>query len=151
MEYLTKDKYAELKDELENLKTVKRKEVAEDLEYSKSLGDLSENAEYHEARDMQAAVEDRISKLELLLQSAKIVDVHHTDSVAIGSKITIKKDAEKEPHVYIIVGSEEADMAQGKLSLTSPMGAALLGKKKGDSVTVTTPKGKVVYTIIALQ
>jgi transcription elongation factor GreA len=71
MEYLTKEKFSELKEELESLKTVKRKEVAEDLEYAKSLGDLSENAEYHEARDMQAAVEDRIIKLESLLQTAQ--------------------------------------------------------------------------------
>lgn len=151
MEYLTKEKFEELKKELENLKTVKRKEVAEDLEYSKSLGDLSENAEYHEARDMQAAVEDRILKLETLLQSAQIVSQHHSDVVGVGTAVSIQKSSEKESKLYKIVGSEEADMSQGKLSVTSPLGAAIMGKKKGDKVAVTTPKGKIEYTITAIK
>ncbi len=151
MEYLTKEKFEELKKELENLKTVKRKEVAEDLEYSKSLGDLSENAEYHEARDMQAAVEDRIVKLETLLQTAQIVNQHHSDVVGVGTAISIQKEGQKEPQAFKIVGSEEADMAQGKLSVTSPLGQALMGKKKGDIVSVVTPKGKIGYTITAIK
>ena len=151
MEYLTKEKFEELKKELEVLKTEKRKEVAENLEYSKSLGDLSENAEYHEARDMQAAVEDRIAQLESLLVSAQIISTHQTDMVGVGSVVTIQKDGQKETCAYKIVGSEEADMSQNKLSVTSPLGEGLLGKKKGELVMITTPKGKTKYTIVSIK
>jgi transcription elongation factor GreA len=151
MEYLTKEKFEELKKELNELKTVKRKEVAENLEYAKSLGDLSENAEYHEARDMQAAVEDRIGQLENLLQTAQIVTLHHSDVVGVGTTVTIQKDGQKENATYKIVGSEEADMSQKKLSVTSPLGEGLMGKKKGDVVQVTTPKGKTKYSIVAIK
>jgi transcription elongation factor GreA len=151
MEYLTKEKFGELKKELETLKTVRRKEVAEDLEYAKSLGDLSENAEYHEARDQQAAIEDRILKLESLLQTAQVVDQHHSDTVGVGTAVMIQKEGEKESKLYKLVGSEEADMSQGKLSVTSPLGDAILSKKKGDKVAVTTPKGKMTYTIVGIK
>ena len=151
MEYLTKEKFEELKKELDDLKTVKRKEVAGDLEYAKSLGDLSENAEYHEARDMQAAIEDRIGKLESLLQTAQIISQHHSDTVGVGTTVIIQKEGMKESQTYKIVGSEEADMAAGKLSITSPLGEALMGKKKGGVITVTTPKGKLCYTIVGIK
>ena len=89
--YLTKEKFEELKKELDYLRTIKRKEVAENLEYAKGLGDLSENAEYHEARDTQAAVEDRIARIEMMLKSASIVSAHGTDVVSIGSEVTVEK------------------------------------------------------------
>lgn len=149
-EYLTKEKYEELSKELENLKTVKRKEVAETLEYAKQLGDLSENAEYHEARDLQANTEDRIRKLEAILKSAEIVSFHHTESVQIGSTVTIQKEGDSANRQFQIVGSEEADMGAGRLSNKSPIGAALMGKKKGDTVTIQAPSGKVIYKIIAI-
>ncbi len=151
MEYLTKEKFSELKQELETLKTVRRKEVAEDLEYAKSLGDLSENAEYHEARDQQAAIEDRITKLEALLQTAQVVNQHHSDFVGVGTTVSIQREGEKESKMYKLVGSEEADMSQGKLSVTSPLGESILNKKKGDKVAVTTPKGKINYTIVGIK
>lgn len=151
-EYLTKEKFEELSKELENLKTVRRKEVAENLEYSKSLGDLSENAEYHEARDMQANVEDRISRLEAILKSASIVSSSkHGDSVGIGSKVTVQKEKEKDSNIYLIVGAEEADLTQNKISVRSPFGVAVLGKKKGDSFSFTTPKGQVNYKVLDIK
>jgi transcription elongation factor GreA len=151
-EYLTEEKYKEFEKELEFLKTIRRKEVAENLEYAKGLGDLSENAEYHEARDMQASVEDRIGKLEMILKHATIVSSKHAkDVVSIGSIITVQKGKEKESKVFTIVGSEEADMGAGKISVKSPLGSAALGKKKGDSFSFSTPNGKMEYTITSIK
>jgi transcription elongation factor GreA len=150
-QYLTNEKLQEFKKELEYLRTDKRKEVAENLEYAKKLGDLSENAEYHEARQEQAEVEDRISHLENLIKTAVIVDDQHGDTVGVGSTVKIKKDGESEVRTYKIVGSEEADMAHGKVSNLSPLGSALLGKKKGEHFSVTTPKGKISYTLISIE
>ncbi len=147
-EYLTKDKFAELEKELEQLKTVRRKEVADSLEYAKSLGDLSENAEYQEAREMQENLEERISKLEMVLQSAVIVSLRHGETIGVGSTVTIKRDGDTDTKKYTIVGSEEADTAMGKISNRSPLGEALMGKKKGDSCAYMTPKGRVSCEII---
>ncbi len=144
-EYLTKEKFDEFTKELTALKGTRRKEVAESLEYAKSLGDLSENAEYHEARDVQATVEDRIAHLEQLLKTAKIVSNHETGSVNVGSVVTVEK-AEK-TFVYTIVGSEEASVMNNKISIRSPFGQAILGKKKGEKFTFTTPNGEVTYSI----
>lgn len=149
-EYLTKEKFEELQKELQVLKTEKRKQIAEELEYAKSLGDLSENAEYHEAREDQAALEDRIAQLESILANADIVAVHHSNVVEIGSKVTVQKKGSKDQRVFIIVGSEEIDTTAGKISFKSPIGQVLLGKKKGDECEVKTPGGEVVYTIISI-
>ncbi len=149
--YLTKEKYNELVKELEFLKSDKRKEIAENLEYAKSLGDLSENAEYHEARAMQAELEDRINKLESILKTAVIVTGKHGDKVEIGSKVVIEKGHSKDKIEYFIVGSEEADLSSGKISSSSPLGSALLGKKKGDKVSIKTPKGLVDHTIVSVN
>ena len=149
-EYLTQEKYDELVKELEQLKTVKRREVAEHLEYAKSLGDLSENAEYHEAREEQANVEDRIGKLEAMLKSAVIMKLHHTEAVGIGSTVTLQKEGASAKVTYKIVGSEEANLADGKLSINSPLGQALLKKKKGETLTARTPGGMVAYQIMHL-
>ena len=151
-QYLTSEKMQEFKKELNFLKTEKRKQVAENLEYAKKLGDLSENAEYHEARQVQAEVEDRISHLENILKTAVVLDNDTAggDTVRIGSSVKVQKEGEKETREYKIVGSEEADMAQGKVSTLSPLGVALVGKKKGDKVTINTPKGKTVYTLLSL-
>jgi transcription elongation factor GreA len=146
-EYLTQEKFDQFKKELEDLKTNKRKEIAEALEYAKSLGDLSENAEYHEARDSQARVEDRINHLEALLKSASIVSTHKTDTVAVGSVITILRGGVPDRRHYTIVGSEEADASTGKISVKSPLGSAALGKKKGEKFTFKTPNGDVTYTV----
>lgn len=150
-EYLTKEKYKILSDELDYLKKVKRKEVADQLEYAKSLGDLSENAEYHEARDMQGVVEDRIKKLESILKNAVMVSSHGTDAVAVGSKVTVSKNGDKSEKIYTIVGEEESDFASGKISVHSPFGIAILKKKKGESFTFNAPSGPITYKIITIE
>lgn len=145
---VSQEKFDEMLKELENLKTVRRTEIAENLEYARSLGDLSENAEYQEARELQAATEERIRKLEELVKRAKIVtDGKKKDVVGFSSTVIIKKDGSNESHEYTIVGSEEADMRARKLSHVSPLGAALMGKKKGETFTFETPNGKQTYTI----
>ncbi len=145
-EYLSQEKYDELGAELQELKTVARKEVAEHLEYAKSLGDLSENAEYHEARDKQADIEDRIKQIETILKNALIIKTHKTGAVTVGSVVSVTRAGQKE-ETFSIVGSEEADRAMGKISHQSPLGAALLGKKKGDKVIISTPKGELTYQL----
>lgn len=150
-QYLTNEKLQEFKNELNILKTEKRKQVAENLEYAKKLGDLAENAEYNEARQAQAEIEDRINHLENLIKTAVILDNQAGDSVTIGTTVKVKKDGESETRVYKIVGSEEADMATGKVSNLSPLGSALLGKKKGEAFSFLTPKGKTSYTLISIE
>jgi len=150
-QYLTKEKFQEFKKELDYLRTDKRKEVAENLEYAKKLGDLSENAEYHEARQEQAEVEDRINRLENLMKTAVIVDDQHGDIVGVGSTVKVQKVGETDIRTYKIVGSEEADMASGKVSNLSPLGSSLLGKKKGQEFSFSTPKGKATYTLISIE
>lgn len=147
--FLTQEKFEELKQELEHLKTVRRKEVAESLEYARSLGDISENAEYQEARDMQAAIEERIQYLEKVIKEAKIVaNVKKGDVIGLGSEVTIRKEKDSEEHTYTIVGSEEANIHEHKLSYLSPLGEALMGKAKGDAFTFETPGGKQSYNIL---
>lgn len=149
-EYLTKEKFDEFKAELDNLKNVRRKEIAESLEYAKALGDLSENAEYHEVRDIQGTVEDRIAKLEDLLKSAVIVSSHAITGIAnIGSVVTVKKDAKD--FTYTIVGSEEADVMSDKISIRSPFGQAIIGKKKGDEFSYTAPNGQLSYIVVDVK
>lgn len=150
-QYLTSDKLQEFKKELDYLKTEKRKQIIENLEYAKKLGDLSENAEYHEARQAQGELEDRINHLENLIKTAVIIDDQRGDMVNIGSTVKVRKDGDKEEKIYKIVGSEEADMNQGRISNISPLGSALLGKKKGDTLSVMAPKGKINYTLISIE
>ena len=145
---VSKEKFDEMIQELEHLKTVRRTEIAKNLEYARSLGDLSENAEYQEARDLQAATEERIKKLEELVKYTKIItDGKKKSEVSFGSKVSIKKEGSEDLHEYTIVGSEEADMRVKKLSHVSPLGAALMGKKKGDVFAFNTPNGKQTYAI----
>lgn len=150
-EFLTKERFQTLSEELDYLKKTKRREVAEQLEYAKSLGDLSENAEYHEARDMQGVVEDRIQKLEAVLKNAVIISSHHTETVAVGSEVTVAKNGDKNEKIYTIVGGEESDLALGKISVHSPFGEAIMGKKKGQSFTYNAPSGPITYKIIKIQ
>jgi transcription elongation factor GreA len=151
IQYLTSAKFNELKKELDYLKSDRRREVAEHLEYAKKLGDLSENAEYHQAREEQAEVEDRINRLEQLLKNATIAESGGSDIVTVGSSVRIEKNGDNKSLLYTIVGSEEADMSQGKISNLSPLGAALLGRKQGDNVKVTTPKGTTEYTVVIVK
>jgi len=149
--YVSKAKLKELSEELDFLKTDKRKDVAEKLEYAKSLGDLSENAEYQEARENQASVEKRILELEVLLSNAEIVEKHHSSVVGVGSIVVVQKVGAKTESKYFIVGSEEADVATSKLSNISPFGEALMGGKKGDRVSFESPSGEMKYKIINIE
>ncbi|MBI2048124.1 MAG: transcription elongation factor GreA [Parcubacteria group bacterium] len=149
--YLSKEKLEDLKKELEYLKTEKRKEVAESLEYARSLGDLSENAEYQEAGRLQTEVEDRIAAIETLLRSAIIVSDYKGGVINIGSTVVVEKESDHIQKTYRIVGSEEADMLKGKISNRSPLGAGLIGKKKGDTTSVKTPSGEISYRIVSVE
>ncbi len=146
--YITEEKKKALEAELKDLKGPKRKEILSTLEYAKSLGDLGENAEYHQAREDQGKLEERIKHVETILQSSQIFSRHGGDIVEVGSKVVVQKEGTKEEKTYTIVGSEEADMIAGKISNKSPFGEALFGKKKGSSVSFKTPNGTVNYKII---
>lgn len=153
--YITAEKRKELQKELEDLRGPKRQEILETLAYAKSLGDLSENAEYHQAREEQGKLETRIKKIEEILESSQTVKGGGGDIIEIGSTVVVQRinakglpATEAGEKKYVIVGSQEADTAQGKISNHSPIGSALFGKKKGESVTFATPKGPVNYKII---
>lgn len=150
--YLTKERCEELKKELENLKGQRRLEIADRLKQAKEFGDLSENSEYSEAREEQSRVETRISELEDILKKAVIIKNEKaagTDSVFIGSTVTVKKNGQA--YTYRIVGSNEAKPEEGKISNESPLGRAFLDKKVGESVAVVTPKGKADYQIMKIE
>ncbi|MCE9517466.1 transcription elongation factor GreA [Candidatus Nomurabacteria bacterium] len=151
IKYITEEKKKALFEEINHLKTVKRKEILEALESAKALGDLSENAEYHQAREDQGKTEDRINQIEYMLQSAVVVKKHHSTKVEIGTTVSVRKENSKDTITYSIVGAEEADMSQNKISNKSPLGEALFGKSKGDVMNITTPKGIVKYTLVEIQ
>ena len=150
-DYITEEKRQALQAELKDLRGPKRKEILEALQYAKSLGDLSENSEYHQAREEQGKLEARIAKIEQVLQSSETVKSGGGEVIEIGSKVVVQKDGTQEKKNYVIVGSEEADMASGKISNHSPFGEALFGKKKGDDISFQTPNGKVSYKIISVS
>ncbi len=150
-EFLTKEKYEELKRELEYRKGEKRQEILDRIAFAKSLGDLSENAEYHDAKDEQGKNEARITQLEYILKHSVIVEGGDGDQVELGSKVVLfhrGKEVEKE---YQIVGKEEADITLGKIGFDSPLGSVLMGKRKGDLVKVETPRGIVEYELRAIS
>lgn len=149
--YLTQEKFEELTKELNHLKTVRRREIAEQLEYARSLGDLSENAEYQEARDLQGATEGRIKQLEGILAEAQVINTGTKNGeVHVGTKVSIVKQGEKDIREYEIVGSVEANMRERKISHMSPLGTAMMGKKKGESFEFDTPNGAVKYKIVKI-
>ncbi len=149
---MTEEKYNELKDELDFLITTHRNEVAQQLESARAFGDLSENAEYQEARQEQGRSESRIRYLAALLKDVEIVKKHHGDVVEIGTTVVVQKAGEKEKREYTVVGSEEADTMAGRISSESPFGRALLGKKKGDDISFVTPAGKTMeYTVVKID
>lgn len=146
--YITEEKKKALEEELEELKGPKRKEIIDTLDYAKSLGDLSENAEYHQAREDQGKLEGRIAKIEQILSTSQVVKNTSGDTVGIGSRVTVIKEGEKESKSYIIVGAEEADMKEGKISNKSPFGQALFGRRKSEQISFSTPNGEAKYKII---
>lgn len=152
MEYISEDKLEILKKELEYLKTVRRQELAENLQRARALGDLSENAEYHAAREEQGHSEDRIKEIESILRNAVIVKHHKkSDVIQIGSIVEIKKKGERNTKKVEIVGGEESDMLAGKISFKSPLGVALFGQKAGVEINFTTPKGDMFYKIVSVE
>ena len=150
-ELLTKENKDALEKELAELAGPKRREIIGAVEYAKSLGDLSENAEYHAAREAQGKLEDRIQQIEYTLKYAEVVEKPSDGSIAVGCTVIIQKEGESNTRTVVIVGSEETDMLSGKISYKSPLGQALVGNKKGDIVSVTTPKGLIEYQIISVS
>lgn len=150
-EYLSKERLEEIENELEDLKTNKRKEIAERLEYAKSLGDLSENSEYKEAKEQQSFLEEKIARLEDIIRRAVIIIKHKGDIIRIGSSTEIKNLNSGDIKNFTIVGPEEVDIAGGKISNLSPLGSALVGRKKGETVSVVSPNGEVKYKIIEIS
>lgn len=151
-DYITEGKRKELEAELKDLKGPKRREILEALEYAKSLGDLSENAEYHQTREDQGKLEERIAKIEQILRSSQVAAPAGGDIIEVGSKVVVEKEGSKEEKTYQIVGSQEADMTLGKISNRSPFGVAIFGKKKGDKISFKTPGGGVVnYKIVKVS
>ena len=150
--YVTKEGLVRLKKEFQELKTVKRKELAEKLQRATAHGDLSENAEYHEAKEEQAFMEGRIAELEVMVEQAEIIAPHSGGEVAIGSTVVVEREDQRlKQQVFIIVGFEEARPEEGKISNDSPVGKALLGYKPGHVVEVMTPVGKVKWRIVAVR
>ncbi len=151
--FLTKEGLTKLEEELETLKTVTRKEVAERIKVALGYGDLSENAEYDQAKKEQAQLEERIAKVENIISEAKVVEDHEvtTDKVNIGTFVTVQEEGEDEQEIYCIVGSAESDPLNGKISNESPLGSALLGRRRKDVVSVITPDGNTKYTIISIK
>jgi len=149
---LTPDGLRKLEEELEFLKTVKRKEVAERIKQAKEFGDLAENSEYEDAKNEQAFMEGRILTVEAMLRSAKVIDNHdvRSDVVTVGATVRLEDEAGEEL-TYTIVGSPEADPLHDRISNESPVGNALLGKRKGQTVTVKAPGGTIRYTIKAIK
>ena len=153
---VTREGYQKLEQDLDTLRTVKRKEVAAKIKVARGYGDLSENAEYDAAKEEQAIVEARIADLEATLKVARIIDDNELshDTVSIGMKVKIlaEGDDEEDAEEYDITGSTEADMDLNRISDESPVGAALIGHKAGDVVAVTLPNGSVIdYKILAVS
>ncbi len=147
---ITSERKAELEKELHELQNVKRKEIITALEYAKSLGDLSENAEYHEAREAQGKLEDRIREIEHILKISTVFAGATTGSVvSVGNTVILVNNDTKEEKTFTLVGPQDADISLGKISITSPLGSAILDKNKGQVVSFNTPKGMMHYTIIS--
>lgn len=151
-EYITQSKKVELEVELERLQTTERKEVLERLEFAKALGDLKENAEYHEARDAQGKLEDRIKYILYVLKNAEIIDEGRNYSVVmVGAKVGILNIVTNEAKTFQIVGPQDADISMGKMSHTSPLGQILFYKRVGDTAVFNSPKGDVTYKIVSIE
>ncbi|MFP5451730.1 MAG: transcription elongation factor GreA [Thermoleophilia bacterium] len=150
---LTEEGHAKLKEEIEYLSTVKRREVAERIKEAREFGDISENSEYDDAKNEQAQVEYRIQQLEQKLRNARVVDTEHLpkDTVSIGTLVTLRDPATKKTREYSIVGSAEADPRHHRLSNESPVGKALLGRKKGETVVIPAPRGSLEYKIVKIS
>ena len=150
---LSAERLEELKSELTYLKTVREKEVADQIKEARSFGDLSENSEYDEAKNEQGKLYSRIAELENILANCVVIEEHATDpnTVRMGSRITVRDIASGEEETYQVVGSQEADPMNGRISEESPFGKAMLGKAIGDVAVVEAPAGNIEYEVVAIQ
>jgi transcription elongation factor GreA len=148
--YLTPEGEAKLKAELAELTGHRREELAQRLRSAIQMGDLSENADYHKAKEDQAFLEGRIQEIEAVLRTAVIVEKRYSDTVTVGSTVTIQED-NFTPETYHVVGAKEADPRNGKISNESPIGKALMEHKVGDVVETDTPDGKIAFKILKVE
>jgi transcription elongation factor GreA len=150
---LSPEGYKRLEEELEHMKTVRRREVAERIKQAREFGDISENSEYEDAKNEQAFIEGRILMLEEQLRNARVIDVAALDphEVGIGTRVKVKDLETGEVETYTVVGSTEADPFQNRISSDSPVGQALVGHRVGDVVEVTAPVGIIRYEILAVE
>lgn len=150
--YLTPEGKQRIEEELQQLKTVRREEVAAKLATAIKQGDLKENADYHDAKEEQGFIESRIRDLEDSLRRAQVIeDTGPSNTVRVGSTVTVTEEGYDETETYYIVGAHEADPANGRISNESPMGRALLGAKKGQSVRVDSPAGIITFQIVTIS
>ena len=150
---LSAERLEELKQELNYLKTVREKEVADQIKEARSFGDLSENSEYDEAKNEQGKLYSRIAEIENILANCSVIEETDADpdTVRLGSKITVMDTMLDEEETYQVVGSQEADPMNGRISEESPFGKALLGKHVGDTVIVDAPAGNIEYKVVSIQ
>jgi transcription elongation factor greA len=150
---LTKEGKEKLEKELQELKTVRRKEVADRIKQAIDFGDISENSEYDDAKNEQAFIEGRIQELDMMLRNVQIIDeeITQADVISIGSTVSVRDVELDELETYRIVGTVEADPMQNKISNESPVGASLLGKRAGDIVNVPAPIGTIQYEIVEVH
>ena len=150
---MTADGLSRLQDELRRLKTIDRPAIIRQISEARTHGDISENAEYHAARERQSFIEGRVIELEDKIARAEIIDVSKLSGkvVKFGATVTLEDEETEEKTVYQIVGEDEADISKGRLSVTSPLARALIGKSIGDSVEVTTPRGGRSYEVVKVR
>jgi transcription elongation factor GreA len=154
--YLTLEGKRKLEEELEHLTTTARRELADRLQFAIQQGDLSENADYHKAKEDQAFLEGRIKTIEAMLRNLIIVEEARAETTAsdlvhIGCRVTVVEEDYGDPETYLIVGSAEADPKQGKISHESPLGKALMGQRVGDPVTVRAPAGEIQFKVVKIE
>ena len=150
---MTEEGLNRLKTELERLKTIERPSVIRALAEAREHGDLSENAEYHAARERQSFIEGRLADLESKIRHAEVIDTSKLSGKAVkfGATVKLSDEDTDETATYRIVGTDEADISEGRLSITSPLAQALIGKEKGDTIVVNTPRGAKSYEIISVK
>jgi transcription elongation factor GreA len=150
---ITPEGLSRLQEELKRLKTIERPSVIRALEEARTHGDLSENAEYHAARERQSFIEGRVAELEDKIRRAEVIDVSKLTGKAVkfGATVVLVDEDTDEKVTYLIVGAEESDITKGKLSIISPLARALIGKEVGDTVEVSTPRGSKVYEIVKVK
>lgn len=152
MTFLSKEKLKELTLELKEMKSGGRKEIAERLDEAKSYGDLSENAEYHQAREDQGKAESRIQELEYIIKNAEIIKKHHSEVVELGVTVVISKKNHSSKQTFEITGKEDSDITNGKIDIEAPLAAAMVGKKEEEFFDFKKPNGeKVSYKIISIK